>query len=73
MNASESLVSSAGKGASTEQPDPKHRWEPPSDDVESILSISVSYDGSKLFTGHGSGKIVLWDVPTGRFLPAEWF
>ncbi|KAK5100528.1 Pre-rRNA-processing protein ipi3 [Lithohypha guttulata] len=30
--------------------------------------IAISYDGTRLLTGHYSGKIVLWDVPKRRQL-----
>jgi len=49
------------------QPPSSSRWTPPSATTGSALSLSLSYDGTTLLSGHASGKILSWDVAAGRF------
>lgn len=54
--------------ASTVQPAPSTRWVPPSSDaVGAAHTLLVSYDGTRLITGHNAGKILVWDIPTGTY------
>lgn len=50
------------------QPPPTTIWNPPTADFGATLAMSVSYDGCTLLTGHGSGKILAWDIPAARFV-----
>ncbi|GAB7337429.1 hypothetical protein MBLNU457_g2770t1 [Dothideomycetes sp. NU457] len=65
---SRTAIHSHSNAALPLQPDLRNRWEPPSSDVGATLSVELSYDGTKLISGHESGKIIIWDAPTGRFL-----
>jgi len=65
---SRTAIHSHSHAAMPLQPDLRNRWEPPSGDIGATLSIELSYDGAKVISGHESGKIVVWDAPTGRFL-----
>jgi len=65
---SKTAVHSHSNAAMPLQPDLRKRWEPPSGDIGATLSIELSYDGTKVISGHESGKIIVWDAPTGRFL-----
>lgn len=49
------------------QPPTSSRWNPPSQTAGSTLSLSVSYDGTTLISGHSSGRILCWDIAAGRF------
>ena len=42
-------------------------WSPPDGNASAVLSLDVSYDGTLLISGHANGKIMTWDVATGRF------
>ena len=35
---------------------------------DSVLSLALSHDGTRLITGHSSGRILSWDSTAGRFL-----
>lgn len=43
------------------------KWKPPAEDLGAVLCAAPSYDGTKLVTGHESGNIIVWDIPTGRY------
>ncbi|KAF2148844.1 WD40 repeat-like protein [Myriangium duriaei CBS 260.36] len=43
------------------------KWKPPAEDIGSTLCAAISYDSTKLLTGHQSGNVIIWDIPTGRF------
>lgn len=61
-------ISDASTRGSTFQTDASKRWIPPaSDSVQAALCMCVSYDGTILTTGHASGKILSWSIPTGTF------
>lgn len=44
------------------QPPASTRWQPPDTFAGPAVSISVSYDGNMVLTGHQSGSILSWDV-----------
>jgi pre-rRNA-processing protein IPI3 len=41
-------------------------WTAASDDIGSAQCICLSYDGTTLLSGHGSGRVLSWDVAKGR-------
>jgi len=62
-----SSIQDSSLAATPVQPPPSSRWSPPSQATGSSLSMSLSYDGTTLISGHASGKILAWDVAAGRF------
>ncbi|KAF2397339.1 WD40 repeat-like protein [Trichodelitschia bisporula] len=50
------------------QPSADSRWSAESQALGAGLSIGLSWDGSKLLSGHASGKIVVWDTSKGKFI-----
>lgn len=63
-----SSIQDSSLAATPVQPPPSSRWNPPSQITgNSTLSISLSYDGTTLISGHASGRILAWDVAAGRF------
>ena len=46
--------------------DSKDSWSAASADIGPAQCISLSYDGTMLISGHGSGRILSWDVAKGR-------
>ncbi|KAI9716116.1 MAG: hypothetical protein M1812_005543 [Candelaria pacifica] len=46
---------------------PSDRWTAPSQNLGAALSLSVNYEGTKLFSGHESGKVISWDIAKGRY------
>jgi pre-rRNA-processing protein IPI3 len=53
------------------QPTQSTRWKLPESTHGSALSLSVSFDGSMVVSGHQSGTILGWDVPRGSFVSAQ--
>ncbi|KAF2861455.1 WD40 repeat-like protein [Piedraia hortae CBS 480.64] len=49
------------------QPGSRNLWTP-TQDSGSALSITLSFDGCTLLSGHQSGSILAWDTATGRQL-----
>lgn len=57
------------------QPSPSSYWTPPSlpstndqeNAIGATLSLILSYDGTRLVSGHESGRIGLWDIGQGEF------
>ncbi|KAF2224499.1 WD40-repeat-containing domain protein [Elsinoe ampelina] len=43
------------------------KWPKPGEELGEIMSMGVSYDSTKLITGHASGKIIVWDIPSKSF------
>lgn len=43
------------------------RWTPPSPDLDAVESLSLSYDGMTLLSGHRSGKLLSWNVARQRY------
>lgn len=50
------------------QPPAKARFSADSQKLGGALSLSLSWDGTCLITGHASGKIALWDIAKGNYL-----
>jgi pre-rRNA-processing protein IPI3 len=50
------------------QPGETHMWKVEGQDLGGGLSLALSWDGTRLLSGHKSGKIVSWDVSKGSFL-----
>jgi pre-rRNA-processing protein IPI3 len=46
--------------------DSKDAWSAASADIGSAQCICLSYDGTMLLSGHGSGRVLSWDVAKGR-------
>jgi pre-rRNA-processing protein IPI3 len=53
------------------QPPQSSRWKLPESTHGSALSLSVSFDGSTIVSGHQSGAMLSWDVPRGSFVSAQ--
>ena len=49
------------------QPSAASQWKLPEPSHGAALSLSVSYDGSMVVSGHASGAILSWDVARGAF------
>ncbi|PSK50344.1 hypothetical protein B9Z65_288 [Elsinoe australis] len=43
------------------------KWSSPSEDLQATTCMGVSYDSTKLITGHASGKVIVWDIPSGTY------
>lgn len=50
------------------QPSPRTRFNAESQKLGRVLSLSLSWDGTTLFSGHTSGKIATWDIAKGNYL-----
>lgn len=50
------------------QPSPKTRFNAESQKLGAALSISLSWDGTTLISGHASGKIAVWDIAKSNYL-----
>ncbi|KAH7406112.1 WD40-repeat-containing domain protein [Phaeosphaeria sp. MPI-PUGE-AT-0046c] len=50
------------------QPPPKTRFSADSQKLGEALSLSLSWDGTTLISGHASGKVAAWDVAKSNFL-----
>ena len=50
------------------QPSPKTRFSADSQKLGGALSLSLSWDGTTLISGHVSGKIATWDVAKANYL-----
>lgn len=50
------------------QPSPKTRFGADSQKLGGALSLSLSWDGTTLVSGHASGKIATWDVAKANYL-----
>lgn len=58
-----------GRGATQPvQPSKSTVWKLPESTHGSVASMSVSFDGSIVITGHQSGSILSWDVARGSFV-----
>ncbi|KAL9063126.1 MAG: hypothetical protein Q9157_008403 [Trypethelium eluteriae] len=49
------------------KPQEKDRWAAVGQDLGTTLSMDLSYDGTKLLTGHEKGKVICWDIGAGSF------
>ncbi|KAF1841608.1 WD domain-containing protein [Cucurbitaria berberidis CBS 394.84] len=50
------------------QPSPKTRFNAESQKLGGALSLSLSWDGTTLISGHASGKIATWDIAKSNYL-----
>ena len=50
------------------QPSPKTRFGADSQKLGGTLSLSLSWDGTTLISGHSSGKVAAWDVAKNNYL-----
>ncbi|KAF2435645.1 WD domain-containing protein [Tothia fuscella] len=50
------------------QPGEENRWTATAQELGPGLSLGLSWDGSRIISGHQSGKIAAWDPGKGRFL-----
>ena len=50
------------------QPPPKTRFGAESQKLGEALSMSVSWDGTTLISGHASGKVAAWDIAKSNYL-----
>ncbi|CZT15041.1 related to ribosomal assembly complex component Ipi3 [Ramularia collo-cygni] len=64
-------VQNGGNPTEPVQPPASSRWKLPESSHGSALSLSVSFDGSTLISGHKSGTILSWDVARGSFVAAQ--
>ncbi|KAF7131005.1 hypothetical protein CNMCM5793_003940 [Aspergillus hiratsukae] len=49
------------------QPSAEDRWLAPSSDFGSVHSLSLSYDGMVLLSGHRNGKVLSWNVARRKY------
>jgi pre-rRNA-processing protein IPI3 len=50
------------------QPGDENKWAAAAQELGSTLCLAISWDGSRIISGHQSGKIAAWDPGKGRFL-----
>ncbi|KAK7188799.1 hypothetical protein DPSP01_005695 [Paraphaeosphaeria sporulosa] len=50
------------------QPSPKTRFNAESQKLGAALSLSLSWDGQTLISGHATGKIAVWDTAKGNYV-----
>jgi pre-rRNA-processing protein IPI3 len=50
------------------QPGDNHVWKAEGQELGDGLSLAISWDGTRLLSGHRSGKIASWDVRKGSFM-----
>jgi pre-rRNA-processing protein IPI3 len=50
------------------QPGEEHVWKAEGQELGEGLTLALSWDGSRLLSGHKSGKIASWDVSKGSFM-----
>ena len=50
------------------QPPASDHWTPPFPDVGAATSVTLSYDGTNLLSGHANGKVLSWDVAKGKYV-----
>lgn len=50
------------------QPAPKSRFNAESQKLGAALSLSLSWDGQTLISGHATGKIAVWDTAKGNYI-----
>jgi hypothetical protein len=50
------------------EPERTDRWIPEASEKTAIHSIAITYDGTKVLTGHESGRLHAWDLGTGKMV-----
>lgn len=50
------------------QPDPKSRFSAQSQKLGPAMTLSLSWDGQTLISGHTTGKVAVWDTAKGNYL-----
>ncbi|KAJ8116115.1 hypothetical protein OPT61_g2410 [Boeremia exigua] len=50
------------------QPSPKTRFGADSQKLGATLSLSLSWDGTSLLSGHSSGKVAAWDIAKNNYI-----
>jgi pre-rRNA-processing protein IPI3 len=50
------------------QPPPKTRFNADSQKLGGALSLSLSWDGTTLISGHASGKVATWDIAKANYI-----
>ncbi|KAL5119531.1 Pre-rRNA-processing protein ipi3 [Pleosporales sp. CAS-2024a] len=50
------------------QPPPKARFHAESQKLGAALSLSLSWDGTTLVSGHASGKVAAWDIAKSNYM-----
>lgn len=60
-------VQNGGSRTEPVQPPASSRWRLPESSHGSALSLSVSFDGTTVISGHKAGTILSWDVARGSF------
>ena len=53
--------------ATPTQPPSQDQWPIPADSTSSALSITLSYDGTALLSGHENGKVHSWNIARGKY------
>ncbi|PNS21941.1 Pre-rRNA-processing protein IPI3 [Sphaceloma murrayae] len=43
------------------------KWPAPSEELGATTCMGLSHDSTKLITGHVSGKVIVWDIPSGTY------
>jgi pre-rRNA-processing protein IPI3 len=46
------------------------RWLPPSAESGSVNTVSLTYDGTTLLSGHANGKVLSWNVARRKYISA---
>jgi pre-rRNA-processing protein IPI3 len=50
------------------QPGDENKWTATAQELGPTLCIGINWDGSRIISGHQSGKVAAWDPGKGRFL-----
>ena len=53
--------------ATPTQPPSQDQWPIPAGSISSALSITLSYDGITLLSGHENGKVHTWNIAKGKY------
>ena len=53
--------------ATPTQPPSRDQWPIPAGSTSSALSLTLSYDGTALLSGHENGKVHTWNIPKGKY------
>jgi pre-rRNA-processing protein IPI3 len=67
-NTSTDVLRDASSSHRPVQPSPKARFSAESQKLGGALSVSLSWDGTTLISGHASGKVAAWDIAKSNYL-----